>query len=1008
MECNKEEAIRAKGIAEKKMENKDFVGARKIALKAQQLYPVLDNISQMIMVCDVHCSSENKVYGNEMDWYGILKLEPTADEASIKKQYRKFALLLHPDKNKFAGATDAFKLIGEAQRVLLDREKRMLHDSKCRAFVRPVAPNWTAQQANRNSNVERQPRVQNNFMSNATSQFTGSNVQRQHPQQPTKSAFNRQTFWTVCPFCAVRYQYYKEVVNKLLFCQSCKSSFTGYEIKAQSTPPGTNLENPTSKVGSQRNIGGENPTMESFLKTGCTSKVGGGSKTNEKCSKVDMKKGGTEESKSSGKVNGKKRKHVAESSESCNTGSSTDPKEDTVIEEHGDIPGGQNTECYGEPYPRRSTRSKQHVSYNENLSDNDDIGTSSKRKKCSGLFSTTEQGAEDPLLKEEGPKMNEPAGYAADVDTDEKVVKQYGSACNEGSLQNGKEETSKANKKEIAPEDDHKKRSAGNGESSSNASPGKAKEPETYEYPDPDFSDFDKDRKEDCFAVGQTWAVYDTLDAMPRFYARIRKVFSPGFKLRITWLEPDPDDEDEIKWVEEGLPVSCGKFKHGNSENTEDHPMFSHLVYWEKGSRRDTYKIYPIKGETWALFKNWDINWYSDSDSERKYEFEFVEVLSDYVEGVGVSVAYLGKVKGFSCLFCRTMKDGMDSLQLPPNELFRFSHKVPSFQMSGEERKDVPKGSFELDPASLPTDLEEIAVPEDLNVETGSMHPNGSCSKSPADMTEALTGSEGNGSICQADKKTHLDFKHNSSDHFTEDTGSAPPTPEAYEIPEPEFYNFDDDKSPEKFQIGQIWALYSDEDGLPKYYGLIKKIESQPEFKLHIMWLVSYWLPKDTIHWLDKKMPICCGRFKLTKEKSHKYTSTASFSHQLRAELMDKKDVYAVFPRKGEVWALYKNWNAGIKCSELENCDYDMVEILEENDLWIEVSVVELVDGYKSVFKPQMKEGSTVKMKIPQTELLRFSHQIPAFRLTEEKGGSLRGFWELDPAALPVILFCSS
>lgn len=105
-----------------------------------------------------------------------------------------------------------------------------------------------------------------------------------------------------------------------------------------------------------------------------------------------------------------------------------------------------------------------------------------------------------------------------------------------------------------------------------------------FKYPEPEFYDFDKEKKEGCFSVGQIWALYDTLDAMPRFYARIRKVFSSGFKLRITWLEPDPDDENEVEWVNEGLPVSCGKFKHGVSEITEDRLMFSHLLYWEKGT----------------------------------------------------------------------------------------------------------------------------------------------------------------------------------------------------------------------------------------------------------------------------------------------------------------------------------------------------------------------------------------------------------------------------------------
>lgn len=74
MDCNKEEALRAKEIAEKKMENRDFAGARKFALKAQRLYPVLENIAQMLVVCDLHCSAEQKIFGDEINWYGVLHL----------------------------------------------------------------------------------------------------------------------------------------------------------------------------------------------------------------------------------------------------------------------------------------------------------------------------------------------------------------------------------------------------------------------------------------------------------------------------------------------------------------------------------------------------------------------------------------------------------------------------------------------------------------------------------------------------------------------------------------------------------------------------------------------------------------------------------------------------------------------------------------------------------------------------------------------------------------------
>lgn len=86
MECNRDEALRAKRLAEEKMLKNDFEGAQKIALKAKQ-----DNISQIITVCAVHCSAQRKIYA-EKDLYGILQVEKIADEATIRKQYRKLAL----------------------------------------------------------------------------------------------------------------------------------------------------------------------------------------------------------------------------------------------------------------------------------------------------------------------------------------------------------------------------------------------------------------------------------------------------------------------------------------------------------------------------------------------------------------------------------------------------------------------------------------------------------------------------------------------------------------------------------------------------------------------------------------------------------------------------------------------------------------------------------------------------------------------------------------------------
>ncbi|XP_026379558.1 uncharacterized protein LOC113274362 [Papaver somniferum] len=174
-----------------------------------------------------------------------------------------------------------------------------------------------------------------------------------------------------------------------------------------------------------------------------------------------------------------------------------------------------------------------------------------------------------------------------------------------------------------------------------------------YEYPDPEFFNFEIDKREECFAVGQLWAVYDDFDGMPRLYARIDKVglfvYSrtqnaslPSFKVYITWLDASPDRVDDVVWNKKGLPIACGKFKHGAAGTLSDVSIFSHQVVWRKGKTSKTCIIYPRKGETWALFKNWNINWSSDPNNHRNFDYEYVEVLSDDNEQSGIHVALFG------------------------------------------------------------------------------------------------------------------------------------------------------------------------------------------------------------------------------------------------------------------------------------------------------------------------------------------------------------------------------
>ncbi|KAH7513264.1 hypothetical protein FEM48_Zijuj12G0178800 [Ziziphus jujuba var. spinosa] len=971
MECNKEEAVRAKKIAEKKMQSKDFVGARKIALKAQQLYPDLENISQMLVVCDVHCSAERKLFGDEMDWYAILQIEQTSNEATIKKQYRKFALQLHPDKNNFAGAEAAFKLIGEAQRVLLDREKRAMHDRRRAFVVKPTVPYQPPQGPRWNSNIM----SQNNFRSNMSG-LNPQNWQSQEAAQAVPSNI-RSTFWTQCPFCLIRYQFYKDVINRSIRCQTCEKPFTAYDMNVQGAAPTAfsqpvfpqQKNNGSRKVEMhwQQNFSRVNPRAESVHSSG---------------KKVDLNSYAT-----SVKVNRKReRKQVVESSESSDSDSesSAETEEAMEIDENGDIKGVQNFGYFGEQNPRRSSRRKQQVSYKENLSDDDDFVSPSKKPNGTGSSHATEEGNGDTSKKEESNinNSNSVAGFKKDQKVKQKKI------VEECSL-NGGRTTQKSTRCKVPMEDDGSDKIFEVHDNKNSVSDDDPRL-QSFDLPYPDFSDFEKDRKVECFAVGQTWALYDVQNAMPRFYARIKKVLNPGFKVVITWLEPDPDpdDKDQIKWIKRDLPVSCGKFRYGNSDTITNRLMFSHMVSLVKGGHRNRCKINPMKGETWALFKNWDIKWNSDHvlHDKRKYEYEFVEILSEFVEGVGVNVALLEKVKGFECLFCRAVKEGKEKFLVTASELLRFSHRVPSYKMIVDEVEGVPPDSFELDPASLPTYFRS------------------------ARNNKAKTGCDKNTSVYQNDvKRSHSQPQDSNSGSDIEDSSDpSSPSTRDIEIPEPEFYNFDDDKSQEKFQMGQIWALYSDEDGLPKYYGQITKIDSCPVFRVHIAWLASSSLPDHVIRWSDQDMPICCGLFRVKRGSTQAYDQINSFSHQVKAYSIGKKNEHAIYPRKGEVWALYRDWSADLKSYELQNCEYDIVEVLEENNKGVKVMVLERVDGFNSVFKAQVQEGLTISKVIAQMELLKFSHQIPAFRLKNEREGSLRGCWEIDPAALPVNYFSST
>ncbi|CAL5346907.1 unnamed protein product [Camellia sinensis] len=89
-----------------------------------QLVTEICNLSKRAITC-AHGSGRSNPTGSPfIDWFLVLRVEENEGLDVIRKQYRKLALQLHPDKNKHPKAEIAFKLVSEAYACLSDNARR--------------------------------------------------------------------------------------------------------------------------------------------------------------------------------------------------------------------------------------------------------------------------------------------------------------------------------------------------------------------------------------------------------------------------------------------------------------------------------------------------------------------------------------------------------------------------------------------------------------------------------------------------------------------------------------------------------------------------------------------------------------------------------------------------------------------------------------------------------------------------------------------------------------------
>ena len=71
MEANKDEAIKVRKIAEKNIKLNAFVATQKFILKVEQFFPVLEGVTEMLVMIDVHIIAQNKIMATTIKEMGF-------------------------------------------------------------------------------------------------------------------------------------------------------------------------------------------------------------------------------------------------------------------------------------------------------------------------------------------------------------------------------------------------------------------------------------------------------------------------------------------------------------------------------------------------------------------------------------------------------------------------------------------------------------------------------------------------------------------------------------------------------------------------------------------------------------------------------------------------------------------------------------------------------------------------------------------------------------------------
>ncbi|CAH1439795.1 unnamed protein product [Lactuca virosa] len=661
MSYNKVEAVREKSDAEKLILSNDYVAARTKLKKAQQLFPALDHIAPMLTVCEILSASTNIIPGYETDYYWVLQLMPSSNLTDITSQYQKLVSLLQPIKYKFPATELALKLLHEAYSVLSDKKKRVTFDIKrgiswvnYESFeLNPNAisdnngdkvhvNNILQESGSSSSDVVSEGHKGQDMDINSVSRTLKGVLKRVEQDYYGFDSFRTHECFELRDIWAVHCCLREPFIGGR-YGQICKKSGGEIEVTWLKPIPVTEGERRWFDAGLPVACG-------SFcLDTETNGIIGSKGVFSYKCS---WDSGVTEELF---EIYPKKGEVWA-------------LYQDFDLEEWSYNPDVIQ-DCSFKPFEIVSDYS---------------IYTGVEccpLVKVNGFKSIFERTEDENVILHVGPRdlymlaHNIPAYRFTGGEID--GVRNGMFELDQLALRNSSQE----------PED---------------STVAKEKEPEFVDpTPGPDSTVLGPNWSVNDFTMGQVWSVYTGKDLMPRQYVVINSMISPT-RLSATVLEPEPVPDIDLSWKNRNFPIVCGMFRAKDTVLNFDLSQLSHSVNCYKSMSASVYKIFPLKGEVWAVFKNCKSGF--NRLNYDNYKCWVVEILSDFSEGEKMMVVRLVEVKGCLTFYERLQgEDGFEMVRgFSKREMLCFSHRIPAFRVPGIGGHGIPESSWHLEPVALP------------------------------------------------------------------------------------------------------------------------------------------------------------------------------------------------------------------------------------------------------------------------------------------------------------------